>query len=294
MKSILLTSLAALLGVALVPQADAPSAVKDSVATLHDAKTLKAELTVRKIAGGSVEKETLEYGKDGMFKIETPSSLAVSDGKTVWVLDKAKNTYTEGPANLDRTKNVDVWAYASFFNAEALKGVKGYVDKSVKTIRGVSVHEFQLTLENDKQATIYLDTKTNLPRGYVNDEYLILAPTVTSSKDAADTKDFAFTAPEGAKKEAAPAAGSASFADVKKILVDACVSCHSDRGAKAGLSVESYDSIMKKVTPGNAEGSSLYRSVSGARPKMPRGGDPLTKDQLATIAAWINAGAKNE
>ena len=290
MKSIFLSSAAALLGTALFTQADAPAAIKNHVSALHDAKSFKAELTVQKLSGGGLEKETLTYSKDGMFKIDTPSTLAVSDGKMVWVLNKSANTYTEGPAALTRTKDTDVWAWAAFFNDEAFKGTKEYVVRGTRMIRGNSVEMVQFKLANDKVVTLYVDAKLGVARGLSNDEVIVMAPTMSIGKDQIDAKEFAFTAPAGAKKEEIKP--GASFADVQKILMASCQGCHNNSNSKAGLSVESYDSIMKKVTPGDAAASNLYRSISGPRPKMPVGGSPLSKADQETIASWINAGAK--
>ena len=294
MKSILLASMAAIFGTALFTQADAPAIIKGNISALHDAKSFKAELTVRKLTGGSPEKEAVSYSKDGMFKIDSASTLTVSDGKMVWVLDKKANTYSEAPASLSRTKNPDVWAWASFFSADAFKGIKEYTVKSTKTIMGNSVTEVVLKNANDKEITLYVDAKTGVDRGMVGTELLVLAGQMAISKDPIDAKEFAFTPPAGAKKEEIKP-DSASFADVQKILIANCQGCHNDGNAKAGLSVDSYTGIMRKVVAGDAASSGLYRSVSGSRPKMPAGGAaPLSQKDRDTIAAWINAGAKNE
>lgn len=294
MKSILLTSAAALLGTALLPQAEAPAAIKNHISTLHSAKSLKLDLNVRKISGGVLEKEIVTYSKDGMFKIDSPSTLTVSDGKTVWTLNKQANTYTEGPAALTRTKDIDVWSWAAFFNEEAFKGAKEFTPKATRNLPVGPANEMAIKLANDKELILYIDVKTGVARGLSNSEYIVMATTLTLGKDALDAKEFAFTPPAGAKKEEIKPV-SASFADVQAILSTNCQGCHNTGGAKAGLAVDSYASIMKKVTPGDAAGSSLYRSISGPRPKMPAGGKPpLSQKDQDTIAAWINAGAKNE
>lgn len=294
LKSIIATSVATFFGAALLTQVEAPSIVKNHAAALQSAKSFKIDLSVRKVTGGAPIKETVEYSKDGMFKIDTPTSLSISDGKTVWTLNKEANTYTEGPANLARTKEIDVWAWASFFNAEAFKGAKEFVVKGSRNLPGGPATEVSVKLANDKEVTLFIDGKSGVAKGLLNAEWLIVGANITVSKDPLDPKGFAFAAPAGAKKEEPKAIIGASFADAQKILVNNCQGCHNSGNAKAGLAVDSYAGIMKKVTPGDAENSALYKSISGSRPRMPKGGAPLSKADQDTIAGWINAGAKNE
>ncbi len=93
--------------------------------------------------------------------------------------------------------------------------------------------------------------------------------------------------------------------NIKPILEANCVSCHVAGGAgyeKSGLRLDSYDGLMKGtkfgavVVPGSSVGSTLYRLVSGqADPsiRMPHGTAALPDADIATIAAWIDQGAKN-
>jgi mono/diheme cytochrome c family protein len=70
-----------------------------------------------------------------------------------------------------------------------------------------------------------------------------------------------------------------------------CVDCHSSPGASADLDLFDYASLMKTsvITAGNPSGSLLFQKVESG--EMPFGGDPLTKEQLALVEAWIAAGA---
>ena len=98
-----------------------------------------------------------------------------------------------------------------------------------------------------------------------------------------------------------PAAGlepqaEVSFGDgVLPILQKKCFSCHDAASKKGGLDLSTYETLMGKnaVVPGSPEKSKLYTSVTGATPKMPKNGGPLTKAETDAIAAWIRAGAKN-
>ncbi len=293
MKFIFLSSSLALLSSALFTQSDLPGPVKAHVTLLQDAKSLKTDFAVQKLGGG-IEKASLLYAKGRLFKIETPKTLTESDGKMVWTLDKEANTYTEVPASLAATKDPIVWAWAAFFNAEALKGTKEFVAKGSRTLRGASVSEYSAKFANDKAFTLYLDAKTGVARGMANTDAIILATgDIVLGKVALDAKDFLFIAPAGAKKIEKPAAESITYAMVETILKANCLPCHGSASMKAGLSVETYDGVMRKVTAGNAMGSGLFRSISGPRATMPQGKAPLSKADLDTIEGWINAGAKN-
>ena len=91
----------------------------------------------------------------------------------------------------------------------------------------------------------------------------------------------------------APATGGASFADVQVILKAKCGTCHGD-SATAGLNVNSYATLMKGgasgpvVVPQNAEGSRLVTKIMGGHPGQ------FTPEELATIKAWIAAGATEQ
>ena len=93
-------------------------------------------------------------------------------------------------------------------------------------------------------------------------------------------------------------------ANVKPIIDANCVSCHVPGGAgyeKSGLRMDSHEALMKGtkfgpvVVPGSSVSSTLYRLVSGqADPSitMPHGTAGLPDADVATIAAWIDQGAK--
>ncbi len=290
MKLLLLSSLVILTGA--LAQSELPGPIKAHVNLLQDAKSLKADFTVQKLGGG-IEKGTLLYSKTGLFKIDTPATLTESDGKMVWTYNKTSNTYTEIPASLAATKDPAVWAWAAFFNVEALKGTKDYVPKGSRTLRGSAVSEFSAKMANDKAFTLYLDAKTGVARGMGNADAIVLATgDIILGKVGLDIKDFTFIPPAGATKIEKPAADSITYAMVETILKANCLPCHSATSMKSGLSVESYEAVMRKVTAGNASASGLFRSISGPRATMPQGKAPLSKADQDTIEVWINAGAK--
>jgi hypothetical protein len=95
-------------------------------------------------------------------------------------------------------------------------------------------------------------------------------------------------------------AGDLTFAaSIEPIVAARCAKCHVE-GSKGELSLASLESVLAggksgpAIVPGDAAASRMYLAVSGG-PKvkeMPPKGDRLTKKQVATIKAWINAGGK--
>jgi hypothetical protein len=106
-----------------------------------------------------------------------------------------------------------------------------------------------------------------------------------------------------------------SFADdVQPILTASCVECHDKSAegyAASGFSLGDYDSVMKGtnfgavVVPNSSMSSSLYLLVAHKsdpaihmpphhKDAMAEGrGESLTEEQIETIGAWIDQGAKD-
>lgn len=84
-------------------------------------------------------------------------------------------------------------------------------------------------------------------------------------------------------------------ADVLPIFKARCVQCHGPGTMTKDMDLSSLQGVMKGsesgavVIPGKADESRLYQMVQ--KGKMPLVGDKLTADQIATIRAWIEAGA---
>ena len=109
--------------------------------------------------------------------------------------------------------------------------------------------------------------------------------------------------------------GEVSFAnDVKPILDQRCIECHNASGEgqlASALSLVEYADVMKGtqfgpvVVPGSSASSVLYMVVAGKTDpeiRMPPHheeswaegrGEPLSDKDVATIATWIDQGAKN-
>ena len=94
--------------------------------------------------------------------------------------------------------------------------------------------------------------------------------------------------------------------DVYPILKKSCLECHSSNGEgykKSGLSMESYENLMKGtrygpvVLPGDALTSVLVMLIEGRTDpalRMPHGDAAKpTADEILTIRRWVEQGAKN-
>ena len=85
---------------------------------------------------------------------------------------------------------------------------------------------------------------------------------------------------------------------VHPILAGRCVPCHSGATPPAGLLLTSRASLLAggasgpALVPGNSGASLLIQKITGQRGAiMPASGEPLTAAQIATLRAWIDAGA---
>ena len=89
---------------------------------------------------------------------------------------------------------------------------------------------------------------------------------------------------------------AATFTEVENlILAPRCYTCHtSGEGAVAGFVFNDYDSILFGFVQARNLDSALYRSVERTVDPMPRGGSPLTSEELEMMASWILNGALND
>jgi mono/diheme cytochrome c family protein len=103
--------------------------------------------------------------------------------------------------------------------------------------------------------------------------------------------------------KAADKTGVTYAADIKPIFEKSCFKCHGPEKQKAKLRVDSLEAVKKGgedgdiLSVGNSEKSRLVHSIARILDEdenmPPEGkGDPLTKDQVALVRAWIDQGAK--
>jgi hypothetical protein len=86
--------------------------------------------------------------------------------------------------------------------------------------------------------------------------------------------------------------------DARAVLQARCQSCHG-ASRLSDLDLRTRESALKggrrgpALVPGKPEQSLLYRVVSGAEAlKMPPGREPLPREEIDALAAWIRAGAQ--
>ncbi len=86
--------------------------------------------------------------------------------------------------------------------------------------------------------------------------------------------------------------------DVAPIINSNCAmsGCHDAKTAAEGVDLSSYYGVMQLVNAGDPTGSELIKIVQSSSKKRmpPKGQDPLTSQQIATISKWIQEGALNE
>ncbi|HMC66744.1 MAG TPA: DUF1549 domain-containing protein, partial [Gemmataceae bacterium] len=85
---------------------------------------------------------------------------------------------------------------------------------------------------------------------------------------------------------------------VRPVLVQHCVKCHSGETPEAGLNLTTRDGLLKggdagpAVIPGDAKNSLLYKLITHAKkPHMPKKAPKLPDGVIVQIAAWIDSGA---
>lgn len=126
--------------------------------------------------------------------------------------------------------------------------------------------------------------------------WTLIAVGMAASALAADKVDTS-KLPPAAKKD-----GVTFASDIKPIFEKSCVKCHGPEKQKGKLRLDTLEATLKGsedgaiLTKGKSAESSLVHSVArlvedDAMP--PEGkGDPLTKEQIGLVRAWIDQGAK--
>jgi Planctomycete cytochrome C/Leucine rich repeat len=106
----------------------------------------------------------------------------------------------------------------------------------------------------------------------------------------------------GPRPKPADLASADVYLDVVQPAFDRrCLSCHNNSKKSGGLSVATYEALIKGgskgrvITPGNPSASDLFRRVNltpGRTDFMPKDGKtPLDKNEVAAIGWWISQGA---
>ena len=93
-----------------------------------------------------------------------------------------------------------------------------------------------------------------------------------------------------------PGASAPGFEDIRPILEKHCLACHDSRSHQSGLVLENPEATFQggalngpAVIPGHSQESPLILYLTGRKePRMPLSGNPLSKDEIALIAGWID------
>jgi mono/diheme cytochrome c family protein len=85
--------------------------------------------------------------------------------------------------------------------------------------------------------------------------------------------------------------------EIAPLFEQHCLACHSGETPKGGLSLTTREGLLRGgdegpvLVPKDVAGSRLLAMVSGAKPRMPRGGPALAERDVAALRRWIEQGA---
>ncbi|NUM56376.1 MAG: hypothetical protein HUU46_22290 [Candidatus Hydrogenedentes bacterium] len=160
--------------------------------------------------------------------------------------------------------------------------------------------------ELEKKATAELARLDSIKERIATLKVSLGLPADDAAGDAAAGPEMAMAAAPSSAPTATPAADtmadvkpSVTFNDhIQPLLKAKCVKCHNQDTQRGGFALHDYGALMQGggsgavIAPGNADGSRLFRLVSGAEePKMPPSGDGFNPEELAKIKEWISLGA---
>lgn len=127
----------------------------------------------------------------------------------------------------------------------------------------------------------------------------VAAVFVAGCKSSEGSETAATTPPAGTPPLPAGAPPAPGYAGVQVFFNTTCAGCHGASNGKAGISLTSYDAVMKGgkegpiVKPGDPENSLLVqalRGTHGAKQMPPR--TPAPEDRIKAVEDWIKDGAK--
>lgn len=264
---------------------------------LQAAQSLTLTLTTS-VIGGKTEDVRVTMSKPNLIKVDDAMRMITTDGKTVWIYDKAGKTYEEKPAGSDFSAEgwtkEGAWVYSAFFNPKFAEDIASATKGTSRKLRNVAVTDWSVTKKDKSMLQVQMDDELGVARGFrmTKDkvEVFVFAKEIKLGDAPLPDAEFAFAPPAGVTKKEAASAGALTFGDIKPILDRSCVGCHGANSPKKGISFNTYENVLKMVTPGDPENSRMMRPVR--RGIMPPGGNALPADIIAKLDAWIKGGAK--
>jgi len=151
--------------------------------------------------------------------------------------------------------------------------------------------------------TVPLDRLSDADRRYV--QQWKKAGTSKQDKDGKQAKADGKGAKTDGKDAKTDGAGKETVVsyvnDVQPFLAQYCAECHRKGHTSSGYDVSSYTGLTREgkygalVIPGKPDTSRLYEAMDGMSKSMPPAGSTQpTTEEIAKIAAWIKAGAKDD
>ena len=81
---------------------------------------------------------------------------------------------------------------------------------------------------------------------------------------------------------------------VQSVFEARCIDCHGSKKQKGDLRLDSLKAAASVIEPGESGESELFKRIilpADHEDIMPPKGDPLSKEQIDGIKAWIDEGA---
>jgi outer membrane lipoprotein-sorting protein len=205
-RTIGFAAIAALVAVA-VAQTTGTNLLSGFGKALNDAKTVQSNFTVQTI-GGSPDEYNIALKKPNMVRVDTPTMLFVSDGKTLTTLTKADNTYFKKPMTDGDIKEMfssdELRLFAGFFNVAAyngphtkLLGQRQVNGTPLQVIEASAPHRVDTYFLAQDQVARKRQTDLTGPTGTTTS--IVNAKSVDLNSEIKDTV-FQFVAPNGARE----------------------------------------------------------------------------------------------
>lgn len=175
--------------------------------TLNKADGLTAQITSVVVGGGRSE-YSIELAKPNFARIQTPSTVVVSDGTEIVTYYRAQRMFIRQPASIGKILGAmshdEAVLFRPFFEDGALKGMSSVRALPGLSKRGMDLEGFQGTLDaaSGRVAKMYVDSANLLrqaeigtPRG---GSVILDVTNISLARPAADR--FTFKAPAGARE----------------------------------------------------------------------------------------------